>query len=279
MSVIPDTEPLWVEPPPQTPQQQTAQPQYIQPQAPVAQNGSHSIFSLKYYAQYFNVDTADVLQRSVLALNPFTTRQVFLFHTQDNPDPLLPDLYGPFWITSSVIFALFFASSVTGVIISKLVQHTNYEYRFDLLTGAASMLYSYTFLWPIGLWAAAHYLGLLTTQPNATITSFVSLYGYSNIIWIPVAILAVAPLDGLLPKFTDLFRWFIVLLGCAFSSIFLARNLRALFIPDSTAAVAIDRKPGAILLGLSLLVHGGISVAVKFLFFASHTTKTPAEQI
>lgn len=232
-----------------------------------------SIFSLKFYATYFDVDTIDVLRRSLLALNPFTPQQVFLFHTDDNPDPAQPDLYGPFWITSSVIFFLFFASSVTGLIISSLVKHTTYEYRFDLLTGAASMLYSYTFIWPPILWAVTRYLGLLSDQPNATFIGFVSLYGYSNIVWIPVAILAVMPLDGVLPNFTNFFRWFVVALGYAISSVFIGRNLKTLFIPRDSAAIAIDAKPGFSMLTISLLLHVALAIAVKYLFFASQLKK------
>lgn len=234
---------------------------------------SASIFSLKFYASYFDVDTIDVLRRSLLALNPFTPQQVLFFATDDNPAPATPDLYGPFWITSSVIFFLFFASSFTGLIISAFVQHKSYEYRFDLLTGAASMLYSYTFLWPPVLWAVARYLGLLTQQPEASFISFVSLYGYSNVIWIPVAILAVMPLDGILPLFTDLFRWFVVALGYAFSAVFLARNLRVLFTPESTAHIVIDKKPGMAMLAISLLLHVALAIAVKYLFFANELKK------
>lgn len=281
MSVEPDAVPLWVETPaPSSTQQQeqASSSSTLRPQEPIGNTRNYnnpnsqsivSIFSLKFYAHYFDVDTSDVLRHSLLALNPFTPRQVFLFHTDDNPDPSPPDLYGPFWITSTVIFALFFASSVTGVIISKFVHHSTYEYRFDLLTGAATMLYSYTFIWPPILWLVSRYQGLLTQQPNASLVSFVSLYGYSNVIWIFVAILAVMPLDGLLPKFTDLFRWFVVGLGYVFSSIFIARNLRALFLPNDTANVVVDRKPGMVLLAAALLIQVAVSISVKYLFFAN----------
>lgn len=234
-----------------------------------------SIFSLKFYASYFDVDTIDVLRRVLLALNPFTRRQVFLFHTDDNPDPAEPDLYGPFWITSSVIFFLFFASSVTGIIVSTFVKHTSYEYRFDLLTAAASMLYSYTFFWPPILWFVVRYFGLLTHQPNASFVSLVTLYGYSNVIWIPVAILAVTPLDGIFPLFTQIFRWCVVALGYAFSSTFLAKNLRVLFIPTSSATVSVNKKLGVTVLITCLLLHVGLAIAVKYLFFANGLKKEP----
>lgn len=271
MSVEPDTAPIWVEP---IPDQNREQSEYLQPQAQPSSNANNSqsivsIFSLKFYAQYFDIDTRDVLRRTILALNPFTPGQVFLFHTDENPDPSQPDLYGPFWITSSVIFFLFFASSVTGLIISSLITQKPFEYRFDLLTGAASLLYSYTFIWPPILWFVSRYQGLLTQQPNASMVSFVSLYGYSNIIWIPVAILAVTPLDGLLPKFTDLFRWFVVLLGYAFSAVFLAKNLKAIYLPRDTAGVTVDKTPGGILLSVVLLLHVAVAIAIKYLFFNS----------
>lgn len=277
MSVEADDTPIWVEnTTPATSLPTPSQPTQPLRSVPATSQRSNSnsqsivsIFSLKFYASYFDVDTVDVLRRSLLALNPFTPRQVFLFHTDDNVDPAPADLYGPFWITSSVIFFLFFASSVTGLVISSFVDHTSYEYRFDLLTGAASMLYSYTFVWPPILWAVTRYQGLLTEQPNATFISFISLYGYSNIVWIPVAILAVMPLDGLLPTFTEVYRWCVVFLGYAFSSVFLGRNLKTLFIPRESANVAVDRKPGFAFLTIALLLHVALAISVKYLFFAN----------
>lgn len=288
MSVVPDEAPSWANTPAPAPASNPQQSS--RSSAPLVSNNSNtrrnansnnsqtitSIFSLKFYATYFDVDTKDVLRRALLALSPFTSRQVFLFHTDDNPDPASPDLYGPFWITSSVIFFLFFASSVTGLIVSSFVRHTSYEYRFDLLTGAASMLYTYTFVWPPILWLVTRYLGLLAEQPNASLISFISLYGYSNIVWIPVAILAVMPLDGILPLFTQVYRWCVVALGYAFSSVFLARNLKTLFIPRESANVAINKTPGVAMMAISLLLHVAISVAVKYLFFANQLKKEPS---
>ena len=67
--------------------------------------GKRTAFSLPFYAQYFDVDTAEVLRRCRAALWP---RAPFLDVLDANPD-----LYGPFWIATSVVAILFLAGTVS----------------------------------------------------------------------------------------------------------------------------------------------------------------------
>lgn len=53
----------------------------------------------RYYQPFFDIETTDVSKRIFYSLLPIKTN--FLEIIQDNPD-----LYGPFWIYTSLIFAI-----------------------------------------------------------------------------------------------------------------------------------------------------------------------------
>ncbi|RYO75487.1 hypothetical protein DL766_002574 [Monosporascus sp. MC13-8B] len=57
------------------------------------------LWSMSFYAQFFDVDTSSVLARCWAALYP---RANFLDVLEGNPD-----LYGPFWIATTVVLILF----------------------------------------------------------------------------------------------------------------------------------------------------------------------------
>lgn len=60
---------------------------------------SHSFFTIEYYQQFFNVDTAIVLDRIASSMIPKRAPVNYLKqHIGDNPD-----LYGPFWIVVTLV--------------------------------------------------------------------------------------------------------------------------------------------------------------------------------
>lgn len=88
--------------------------------------GKAHLFSLNYYSQFFDVDTASVLQRCGAAIYP---RQNFLDVLDGNPD-----LYGPFWIATTVVFILFVGGTVSGYLADE-GHEGGYRYDFGLLSG------------------------------------------------------------------------------------------------------------------------------------------------
>lgn len=239
-------------PPPARP----SPPQYTAP----TNNG---IFSIGFYAQYFDVDTRQVISRCMLALNPFG-KQLFLDEQDDEEGNIgdgviggRPDLYGPFWICTTVILVLFFASTLVGLLFSSW-QGVKYEYQFDLLTGAAGLMYSYTFLVPLGLWVVMRYFDVKSVT---SLLQIVSLYGYSNITWIPVAILSVSPLLGV-PSVSNVIRWIFIGLGFVFSASFIVKNLAKRMINGTNSKRVVYN-----VLAVVVILHVGLAIAVKFLFF------------
>lgn len=132
-------------------------------------SSKHFLWSLSFYAQFFDVDTHEVLRRCRAVAFPYSN---FLDVLDGNPD-----LYGPFWIATTVVVILF----LTGTISQYLAREgkTHFAYDFTLLSGAAGLIYGYTFVIPPALWAALKWF----KAESANLMECVTLYGYANLVW------------------------------------------------------------------------------------------------
>ncbi|KAI1358766.1 Yip1-domain-containing protein [Xylaria arbuscula] len=198
------------------------------------------LWSLSFYAQFFDVDTSSVMSRCWAALYP---RDNFLDVLEGNPD-----LYGPFWIATTVILILFLGGTISQYLAAKGAGP--FAYDFELLSGAAGLIYGYTLVIPVVLYGALRYFG----SESANLLECWALYGYSNLIWIPVALISWSPLTIL--------NWVFVGVGWAVSVAFLLRNLYPVL-------SATDRQTSKILLILVVALHMGLALAIKILFFAA----------
>ncbi|KAL3461461.1 hypothetical protein BJX64DRAFT_260623 [Aspergillus heterothallicus] len=199
----------------------------------------HAWWSIHYYEQYFDVDTNEVLRRCVASVYP---RSNFLDVLEGNAD-----LYGPFWIATTVVVILFLTGTISQWLSNNDKNH--FKYDFTLLSGAAGLVYGYTFVLPIALWGALRWFGSST----ADLIECWALYGYSNLIWIAVALVSWSPLTAL--------NWALVGVGFGWTVFFLLRNLYPVL-------SATDAKASRILLVLVILLHAGFAIAIKILFFA-----------
>ncbi|KAF2401867.1 Yip1-domain-containing protein [Trichodelitschia bisporula] len=197
------------------------------------------LWSVQFYAQFFDVDTSEVIRRCTAAIYPRTN---FLDVLEGNPD-----LYGPFWIATTVVMILF----LTGTISWKLAHSGQFHYAYDfrLLSGAAGLIYGYTGIVPIGLWGTLKWFG----SESANLLECWALYGYANVIWIPVALISWSPISIL--------NYVFVGVGFGISALFLFRNLYPIL-------SATDVRTSKILLIVVLALHAGLAIAIKILFFA-----------
>lgn len=126
--------------------------------------------------------------------------------------------------------------------------------------GAAGLIYGYTLFIPIALFLALRYFG----SELANLLECWALYGYSNLIWIPVAIISWSPLEIL--------NWVFVGVGFGLSVAFLVRNLYPVL-------SATDRQVSKILLVVVVVLQAGLALAIKILFFAhgSPVARPPGE--
>lgn len=154
---------------------------------------NHNFWTIEYYQKYFDVHTNEVVERIISSVLPQKVSRNYF----DEKIKGKPDLYGPIWISVTLIFTI----AVSGNIASYL-QNANskgflWRYDFHLVSIAATAISCYVWLVPLALWAALKW----TTNTDAhdeienqntsspTMMSLFCLYGYSLSIYIPVAVL------------------------------------------------------------------------------------------
>lgn len=71
--------------------------------------GMCACLSLAYFRPYFDVDTVDVRQRVLYGMMPIGRASSFRDTLSGNPD-----LYGPFWLSASLVFAIAATSNVSS---------------------------------------------------------------------------------------------------------------------------------------------------------------------
>ncbi|KAI4818516.1 Yip1-domain-containing protein [Aureobasidium sp. EXF-8845] len=206
---------------------------------PSVTSSKHYLWSISFYAQFFDVDTSEVARRCRAAIFPLSN---FLDVLDGNPD-----LYGPFWIATTVVVILFLTGTISQYLAKEGKKH--FIYDFTLLSGAAGLIYGYTFFIPVALWGALRWF----RAESANLLECICLYGYANLIWIPVALISWSPVSIL--------NWVFVAVGLAASGVFLVRNLYPVL-------SATDVKTSKILLVVVVGLHFGLALAIKILFFA-----------
>ena len=161
-------------------------------------NSSSGFWTIEYYQKYFDVDTKmvrlwtlcpppstwsyyKVLTRCYTTLLP-TSSSYLTTHLTPSVD-----LYGPFWILTTLIFSLFVFSSLASSIASYL-SSTPISYDFQLLSIAVTLVYTYGLGIPIMLWVVLRYLGVGEWSPAEA----VAVFGYGQFVWIPVSVCSLA---------------------------------------------------------------------------------------
>ncbi|OWM62944.1 protein YIPF1 homolog [Punica granatum] len=163
-------------------------------------------FTVDAYKPYFDVDTSDVLDRIKESLFPF--KGSFTEKTASNPD-----LYGPFWICTTLIFVAAAIGTFVTYVAHEL-KNQEWNYDINLVTWSAGVFYGYVTIVPLGLYVILKYF----SAPSGLVQLF-CLYGYSLFVFIPALCLSVVPLE--------IFRWVIAGVAGFMSATFVALNLRA----------------------------------------------------
>jgi protein YIPF1/2 len=139
----------------------------------MASAGPATPWTIEYYQPYFDVDTKTVLKRCAATLYPVND---FITHTLQST----PDLYGPFWTQTTVIFALFVFSSLASSVTSYMSDDKErWDYDFTLLSVAVGLVYSYGIAVPAALWLALKYLGVT----DWGLTNALAIWGYGMTVW------------------------------------------------------------------------------------------------
>ncbi|KAM4604984.1 protein YIPF1 isoform 1-T5 [Polymixia lowei] len=157
------------------------------------QKKSAPFWTFEYYQTFFDVETHQVKSRIVGSVLPWPGKNFIHLYIRRNPD-----LYGPFWICATLVFAI----AISGNISNFLVHFGRPEYKyvpeFRKVTIAATVIYCYAWLVPLALW------GFLLWRNNKIMNlvsySFMEIvctYGYSLAIYIPAVVLWIIPYEWL----------------------------------------------------------------------------------
>ncbi|KTW31523.1 hypothetical protein T552_00165 [Pneumocystis carinii B80] len=206
-----------------------------------------TIWSIEFYSRFFNINADQVIQRSIYALFPVNN---FIDIIHENTD-----FYGPFWITTTVIFMIFFSSTLSERIKAHL-SNVPYNYNFSTLAKACSIIYGYNTIVPICIWGLLMYY-----QCKSKLDEYICLYGYAMTIWIPMMIINISPFEIFhLYFFSNIIRWISTLIGFAVSGLFLSRELKSI-------TNHIHSKIRNFILSFILLLHAILSITFRILFF------------
>ncbi|KAM3719744.1 Protein YIPF1 [Dirofilaria immitis] len=216
-----------------------------------------NFFSFEFYQQYFDVDTDQVLSRILHSMLPQFRSNFITDHIQP-----LPDLWGPFWISVTLIFS----TAICGNL-AKYIQtsgaNADYQYGSDfrLVTGASTIIFCYVVLVPFLLYSLFWYR---KSYLQYSYLDILCAYGYSLSIFVPVSVLWVLQAQW--------FRWILIFLSVVLSGSVLANSIWPAIRNDRNKAIVL----GTIL--SILLLHSLVAVGFKEYYFdASLPSQLEAE--
>jgi len=201
-------------------------------------------WQVEYYQKWFDVDTNTVLMRCLMSMYPKDPHIT---------GPEGPDLYGPFWTLTTVILTLFVSSSLASSIASYLSEAPT-DYNWTLLSVAVGLVYAYGLGVPVAVWAALRWSGL----QECGVVECLSIWGYGMTVWIPTALLCIIPVP--------LLRWALTLLAALISLAFIIRNTYPIL-------ASAEAKSVRLFVIVFVVLHLGVSLAFKFLFFSYYVVK------
>jgi hypothetical protein len=149
---------------------------------------SLAFWQLEYFGQYFDVTTAQVLSRifwSLIPMSSGTKGNYMERHIQPTPD-----LYGPFWISSTLVFSIAICGNIVNYFDSwgRAESTDDWHYDYAKLGLAATTIFTYVLAVPISLWFFFWFRGC---SHSYTLFETICVYGYSLSIYVPISILFV----------------------------------------------------------------------------------------
>ncbi|KAI1720279.1 yip1 domain-containing protein [Ditylenchus destructor] len=193
--------------------------------------------SFEFYQRYFDVDTSQVQTRILNSMFPRRNSNFITDYIQPSPD-----LYGPFWISITLIFSIAICGNF-GHYIQNSGLSKGYDSDFGLVTGSTTLVTSYVILVPFLIYS------LLWYRKSSMQYSYMELlcaYGYSLSIFVPVSVLWLVQIHW--------FRWFLIIASVTLSGFVLANSLWPTIKGDSNRVLAVAFIGGVILLHVLLAV-------------------------
>jgi len=207
----------------------------------------YSFYQVPYYRSLFNVDTKEVGFRLLRSMLPI--KFSFFNLIRDNPD-----LYGPFWVLTTLVFVISVSSNLNDYFRS---DHSEWQVDINIVVYSAIAVYGYSFLVPLILWGVFKWMKL-----GLRLLDMLCIYGYTLFIYIPASVLCVVPVTFV--------QWIIVGVASGVSGVFLVTNIFTPLKEDFT-------KRGIIICAIIGALHLGLALLLKLYFFANHSESLPSD--
>ncbi|KAJ6242119.1 hypothetical protein M0813_22892 [Anaeramoeba flamelloides] len=204
----------------------------------------YPVWSLNYYSQYFEIETRDVLLNILNSINPI--KGIALEKI---------DFFGPFWIATTLIVLLGSLGNLTSYIKSLEKNKDNIgdqQFDFHKITYASAILYCYVFIYPIVFWV----FRLKSFLAHTKVKQLICLFGYS-LSWL-------LPLCLFLPFLTESGKWVGILTVSALTGVSLVRTILKQW---KQLENENKSKPTLIISLLIFVIHCGLGIAIKIIFF------------
>ncbi|XP_049630918.1 protein YIPF1 [Suncus etruscus] len=153
------------------------------------QKKSSPFWTFEFYQTFFDVDTYQVFDRIKGSLLPMPGKNFVRIYIRSNPD-----LYGPFWICATLVFAIAISGNLSNFLIHMGEKTYHYVPEFRKVSIAATVIYAYAWLVPLALWSFLVWRNSKVMNiVSYSLLEIVCVYGYSLFIYIPTAILWIIP--------------------------------------------------------------------------------------
>ncbi|KAJ8406288.1 hypothetical protein AAFF_G00305190 [Aldrovandia affinis] len=219
---------------------------------------SAPFWTFEYYQTYFDVETHQVLDRIKGSIIPWPGKNFVRLYIRSNPD-----LYGPFWICATLVFAIAISGNISSFLVHLGLPQYHYVPEFRKVTIAATAIYSYAWLVPLALWGFLMWRNSkVMNLVSYSFLEIVCVYGYSLFIYIPAAVLWIIP--------SETVRWIsIVVAMCLSGSVLVMTFWPAVRDDHHRIAIATVSAIAAL--------HILLAVGCKEYFFDSREAEPPTE--
>lgn len=174
---------------------------------PVGTRSEARFWQPRFYAAYFDINVSDFVARLIRAIIPYKPLLGWAVAEEEaDGGTSMPDLYGPVWVTTTLVLALSmgakmaeFLSNVFHQRETNSLQPTLSTLEFSRLWRAASVLYFYVFLFPLVLALFQCLFAKRTLAENSVrahpIVGSIMVYGYSMAPVVLAAFIATIPME------------------------------------------------------------------------------------
>lgn len=234
-------------------------------------------FTISSLEKHFNIDTMDFKHRIVSSImdanKPNHFREQVLHSSSSPPNGIphdgsfhqntkQPDLYGPVWITMTLVFFL----AVTGNT-SKFLKTDAEDVQYDIghLTKAFFIVAFYTFALPSAMCVMLQCIHANVSSSSAATTigwvEMICIYGYSLVPFVPATVLCLVPFVFL--------EWLVLLVATGMSLLLILRNVMTPIMRDGASSLSSSSSSqwSAAIFMCIVVCHFVFFLVIKFVFY------------